>query len=197
VQVTGIELAEEIVKLVQERAVDLGLSDKVNFLLQDAVLADFESETFSIIHFGESLMHFKHEDKVPMLKKVKKWLKPGGQLIIRDICTSDVLQTSQNEFKQFCSSANYHFLKIAEYCQIISDVGLRLTHCEDRRLSFANDLRRTRTLADTNKDILKSVVPRDVFDFTVTFWTDYQKWIDEGAVGEVLIYAVNEQQHDD
>jgi cyclopropane fatty-acyl-phospholipid synthase-like methyltransferase len=71
VQVTGIELAEEIVKLVQERAVDLGLSDKVNFLLQDAVLADFESETFSIIHFGESLMHFKHEDKVPMLKKVK------------------------------------------------------------------------------------------------------------------------------
>jgi phosphoethanolamine N-methyltransferase len=118
VQVTGIELAEEIVKLVQERAVDLGLSDKVNFLLQDAVLADFESETFSIIHFGESLMHFKHEDKVPMLKKVKKWLKPGGQLIIRDICTSDVLQTSQNEFKQFCSSANYHFLKIAEYCQV-------------------------------------------------------------------------------
>ena len=40
-------------------------------MLQDAALADFASDSFSVIHFGESLMHFKHEDKVPMLKKVK------------------------------------------------------------------------------------------------------------------------------
>ena len=80
-KVTGIDLAEEMVAIAQERARELGLPDSVSFILGDMLETDFP-EPFDVIWSRDAFMHIP--DKAAALHAASSLLAPGGRLVITD-----------------------------------------------------------------------------------------------------------------
>lgn len=81
-QVTGIDLAEDVIKVAQEHASEAGLS--IDYKCESMqVLAEQQPATFDVISCMELLEHV--EDPAALLKACYAALKPGGKIFLSTI----------------------------------------------------------------------------------------------------------------
>lgn len=57
-------------------------SDRVRFVTGDARSYDFGGETFDCVVVSEVIEHFSYADGMDILRKTRRLLKPGGQIIV-------------------------------------------------------------------------------------------------------------------
>jgi ubiquinone/menaquinone biosynthesis C-methylase UbiE len=79
----GIDNSSEMLEIFKEKIKKLNLADKISLGLENAENIDFRDEEFDIIASTVTLHHVK--EKYPVIKKIYKFLKPGGRLLIGDI----------------------------------------------------------------------------------------------------------------
>lgn len=82
VEVTGIDLAEEMVQTATENATNAGLTDRVNFKIADAQALPFEDNRYDVV-INECAVGIP-DDSQAVLNEMVRVAKPGGKIAIHE-----------------------------------------------------------------------------------------------------------------
>lgn len=86
VEAVGISLSERQIAACNERAKELGLKHKVDFIASDFTKTPFEDGTFDVVWACESVCHAFQ--KLDFYKEAYRILKPGGRIVVADYIRS-------------------------------------------------------------------------------------------------------------
>jgi ubiquinone/menaquinone biosynthesis C-methylase UbiE len=81
--ITGIDNSEEMISIFKEKIKKFKLEDRINCLLMDFDSLNFKNNFFDLIVSSVALHHLK--DKLTTLKKLHRFLKPKGTLLIAEL----------------------------------------------------------------------------------------------------------------
>ena len=87
--IIGLDLAPELIKRANQNAVERGLQN-IKFLVQDVYNFKVHDNYYDVVHFSDSLHHFKNIDS--FLKKIKSSLVEKGILIVHEYVGADRFQ---------------------------------------------------------------------------------------------------------
>jgi ubiquinone/menaquinone biosynthesis C-methylase UbiE len=77
-KVTGFDISDGQVKAAQQKAKDLGVADRTEFLVADAHKTGFPDDAFDLV-VGVAILH--HLDIEEALTEIRRVLRPGGRAV--------------------------------------------------------------------------------------------------------------------
>lgn len=83
IQITGIDLSEEMLKIAERHVTDNGLTDRISLELIDAKTLPYPDNTFDGL-ISNSIVHHIH-DAEKALQEMGRVVKPKGVVLIRDL----------------------------------------------------------------------------------------------------------------
>ena len=173
--VTGIDLAEEMVTLALEQANQLGLSDKVNFILGDVLETPFP-DRFDIIWSRDALMHIP--DKARLFSRLHGLLADGGRIVITDYARGKT--PASPAFEDYIVKTGYHVVEPAQYGQLLRAAGFKDVIVTDATNTFVDILRReSKRLVDHRTDFLSAFSVEDL-DYLVERWAMKERFCEAG-----------------
>ncbi|MGA9380146.1 MAG: class I SAM-dependent methyltransferase [Phormidium sp.] len=133
-QITGIDLAENMLKIGAEHIKKAGLQPQIILDLVDAKQLPYPNEYFDLV-ISNSLVHHL-PDPLPFLQEIKRVLKPKGAILIRDLIrpanpeTLDTLVESigteyDSHQKQLFADSLHAAFTLNEVNQLIFQAGLQ------------------------------------------------------------------------
>jgi phosphoethanolamine N-methyltransferase len=157
-QVTGIDLAEEMVAVAQERASQLALSDRVQFILGD-VLEEKFADRFDIIWSRDAFMHIP--DKPRLFSRLFDLAAPGGRLVITDYARGK--SPGSPQFEQYIASTGYNVVEPEQYGRLLQGAGFADVVVDDATPRFVEILKsEMRQLVDNPTSFLASFSEADL-----------------------------------
>ena len=112
VEVLGVDLSAAAIELAQERSPPGAL---VKFSVQNIMDADFPAQSFEVVFSRDVLIYAKSDEKLKLLKKIHKWLKPNGRLLLIDFTSLKKSCERSQEYKNFLKKRSYNLATIEEY----------------------------------------------------------------------------------
>lgn len=133
-QVTGIDLAENMLKIGAEHIKNAGLQQQIVLELVDAKQLPYPNAHFDLV-ISNSLIHHL-PDPLPFLQEIKRVLKPKGAILIRDLIRPANQETLHNlvesigaEYdphqKQLFADSLHAAFTLDEVNQLFSQAGLQ------------------------------------------------------------------------
>jgi phosphoethanolamine N-methyltransferase len=173
--VTGIDLAEEMVAIAAERTEELGLSDKVDFILGDVLETPFP-EKFDVIWSRDALMHVP--DKPRLFSRLYSLLNDGGRIVITDYARGKT--PGSQAFEDYITKTGYHVVEPEQYGKLLSDAGFVDVVVDDATETFMDILRReSKRLVDHRADFLSMFSEEDL-NYLVERWAMKDRFCQAG-----------------
>lgn len=95
VQVTGIDISDDMVRTATAATINAGLSHMVNFCVGDSQLLPFSNDTFDVV-INECAVGIP-DDSQKVLVEMVRVLKPGGKIIIHESTWRGELPETEKE----------------------------------------------------------------------------------------------------
>ncbi len=135
-EVTGIDLAGEMIAIAQERARQVDGSDSVRFILADVLDYPFEGK-FDVIWSRDALMHIP--DKPRLFGRLLDLLDDGGTLVVTDYARGE--GQASPEFERYIDKTGYHVVSPRQYGELLEGAGFQDVQVEDATSRFIGILR--------------------------------------------------------
>ena len=135
-QLTGVDIEPEAVAEAKHRALAMGLSDNVEFVVADCSnRLHFEENTFDVAVCIDAVLHLK--DRFAALADWFRVLKPGGRLLFTDaaVLTGAV---SKHELDIRASQGHFVFVPPGLNEAAITGAGFRLRKSKDTTPAIAD-----------------------------------------------------------
>ena len=185
VDVTGIDLAPEMVDITMERVAASGMPNSVRFQIADILTAEFD-QPFDIIWSRDALMHIP--DKERLFTKIHSLLKPGGHLVITDYARGAGQRSP--EFESYATKTGYHLLDLESYGNVLRQVGFKTVKVEDATQSFDDIIEDEQTRLNAGKaDFIKDF-PESDWSYLMDRWEMKQGFIKNGDMKWGIFHAV-------
>ncbi len=180
--VTGFDVQALLVDGAQDRARDLGLADRLNFVLGRPGPLPFKTSSFDVVFSKDAIIHVA--DKAAIYKEIARVLRPGGRIFIGDWLTSDSRSNGpiMDRFMQLAGH-DFHFISLAEAGAIANASGFADVELLDRR-----DWYLVEALAERERlrgDLAKKFEDRwglDAYRDELNFWETLVEAVTEGVV---------------
>jgi phosphoethanolamine N-methyltransferase len=130
-KVTGIDLAEDMVNIALERAVQLGISDSVKFVLGDVLETSF-AEPFDIVWSRDAFMHIP--DKPKLFSRLNELMTSGGRLVITDYARGKA--PGSHKFESYIEKTGYHVIEPRAYGRLLESAGFVNVVVDDATAQF-------------------------------------------------------------
>jgi phosphoethanolamine N-methyltransferase len=163
--VVGLDVAEEMVQISEERRLESGLSG-VRFLHGDIRTAALGEATFDLVWTRDCILYLAEKDVV--WAQVARCIKPGGQLFVTDFVRGDGERSPA--FLGYLEACSYHLQTLGDYAASLEAAGLRVTAREDITGEFITGLvKEKERLAEGREAFLGEFEPAD-FDHLMERW---------------------------
>ncbi|MCG9128879.1 methyltransferase domain-containing protein [Candidatus Poribacteria bacterium] len=93
IQITAIDLSEEMLKIAEQHVIDAGLHDRITLQLVDAKDLPFPDKSFDGL-ISNSIVHHIH-DSLRALIDMGRVVKPNGLVLIRDLIRPETISDAQ------------------------------------------------------------------------------------------------------
>jgi phosphoethanolamine N-methyltransferase len=164
-QVTGIDLAEEMLVIARQRAAQDEMSRSVSFLLGDVLETDFP-EPFHIVWSRDAFMHIP--DKPRLFSRLHDLLAPGGRLVITDYARGKT--PASPEFERYIEKTGYHVVLPVEYGRLLQSAGFVDVSVDDATARFIEILQEESERLVAHRDhFLQSFTEEDL-NYLVERW---------------------------
>jgi tocopherol O-methyltransferase len=166
---TGITLSPVQADRAKERARGLGLGERVNFQVANALEMPFADDSFDLVWSLESGEHMP--DKVKFLQECHRVLKPGGKLIMVTWChrptdnsplTEEEQKQLQEIYRVYCLP---YVISLPEYQAIASELPLSNLRTADWSQAVA---------PFWNVVIDSAITPQAIWGLLCSGWTTIQ-----------------------
>ena len=84
-KITGIDISEKMLDIGKKKVAEAGMSDIIQFKKEDCTQLSLETNSFDAIISAFALRNFENLDLC--LSEMYRVLKPGGQIVVIDLCT--------------------------------------------------------------------------------------------------------------
>jgi cyclopropane-fatty-acyl-phospholipid synthase len=138
VDVLGITLSEEQLKIARQRAKDAGVSDHVKFELVDYRLLEGRFDRIVSVGMFEHV-GAKHYDE--FFAKCRELLKPGGVMLLHTIGKLGEVSKAPDPFTDKYIFPGYHLPSLSQMCAASERARLIASDVETLRLHYAYTLR--------------------------------------------------------
>ncbi len=81
-KVVSLDFSEKQLELLGKKVKERGFENKHTLILGDMSDIDFKEESFDIVMAIASLHHLKKEEQIEIVKKIEKWVKKGGYVLV-------------------------------------------------------------------------------------------------------------------
>jgi phosphoethanolamine N-methyltransferase len=174
-QVTGIDLAEEMVAIAVDRAAELGLRDQVAFILGDVLETEFP-ERFDILWSRDALMHVP--DKPRLFSRLHSLLADGGRIVITDYARGKT--PASPAFEDYIEKTGYHVVEPEQYGHLLRDAGFVEVVVDDATATFVDILsRESKRLVEHRSDFLAAFSESDL-NYLVDRWAMKERFCQDG-----------------
>ncbi|XP_055356151.1 uncharacterized protein LOC129601378 [Paramacrobiotus metropolitanus] len=137
VHVTGVDLSSNMFSIAVERRGEAVLSaGSVDLEIADILTREYAAESFDLIYSRDVILHIA--DKRRLFQQMFKWLKPGGKLLVTDYCCGD--KAHSTDFQTYVQQRGYILLTVAQYGQLLEEVGFVHVKADDRTQQFISVL---------------------------------------------------------
>jgi cyclopropane-fatty-acyl-phospholipid synthase len=153
VEVTGLTLSKEQLKVAQQRAADAGLADRVRFELRDyreetrtydRIVSVGMFEHVGIVHFGA------------FFQAVKRLLTDDGVMVLHAIGRADGPGKTNPWVRKYIFPGGYS-PALSEVVPVVEKAGLWITDIEILRLHYAETLRHWRNRFMARRDEVRAL----------------------------------------
>ncbi len=151
--VTGVTLSEEQHKVSRQRAEELGLSDRVEFLLRD--YRDVKETYDRIVSVG-MFEHVGIGHYPKFFGKVRDLLRDDGVALLHTIGRADGPSDTDPWINKYIFPGGYS-PALSEVVPVIEDTRLQLTDVEILRLHYAETLKAWRQRFTANREKIRSL----------------------------------------
>ena len=121
VDVTGVDISEEMVKTAADNAEKAGLSHKVQFMLGDSQCLPFEDNTFDVV-INECAVGIP-DDSQKVLHEMVRVVKPGGRILIHE--STWRVRLSKEEKDDFAERYGTTPLEFDEWRAMLDKAGVK------------------------------------------------------------------------
>jgi len=121
VDVTGVDISEEMVKTAAVNAEKAGLSHKVQFMLGDSQCLPFEDNTFDVV-INECAVGIP-DDSQKVLHEMVRVVKPGGRILIHE--STWRVRLSKEEKDDFAERYGTTPLEFDEWRAMLDKAGVK------------------------------------------------------------------------
>ncbi len=163
--VTGIDLAPEMVAIALERAAEHHSPESVRFVLGDILKTEF-AEPFDVVWSRDALMHL--HDKPTLFKRLLSLLAPGGTLVVTDYARGT--GPGSPEFQAYVKSTGYHLVDPATYGKFLEGAGFVDVEVEDATDKFIAIMKREAAQLAANPDDFVGTFSRADLDYLIDRW---------------------------
>src|SRR3954470_17495403 len=127
--VTGVDVAQLIVKLGQERIARSTLKDRIAIRLIEPGALPFADASFDVVFGKDAWLHIP--DKTAFFGEVFRVLKPGGTVACGDWMKSPGPYSSDMQYFFKMEGLTYNLVTLAEYGQFVHGAGFEKVTLED------------------------------------------------------------------
>ncbi|XP_065828937.1 uncharacterized protein [Oscarella lobularis] len=186
--VIGIDISENMVTLAQERLACSDVAQKVKFQLSNVETVEFPAECFDAVFWRSSLLHIPIRRKEGVLRRMMKWLKPGGQFISMDLCSTNDVEDGQG-FQQYLDYLHAECLDVESYEKLLKKVGLKEIFVKEDNNAYMRKTAEEIADADRRRSDILKLVSEETYQSTLQYWFDKRKWIEARAISHVYFVA--------
>jgi phosphoethanolamine N-methyltransferase len=131
-EVHGIDLSVNMISIALERAMTVPDNVKVHFDICDATCVDFPANSFDVVYSRDTILHIK--DKLALFKRLHRWLRPGGTLMISDYCCKS--GPWSDRFTSYVKQRRSTLLSVEDYGKTLKEAGFADVNAQDRTEQF-------------------------------------------------------------
>jgi ubiquinone/menaquinone biosynthesis C-methylase UbiE len=180
--VTGFDVQPLLVDQARNKARDLGLADRLNFVLGAPGPLPFQDSSFDAVFSKDAIIHVA--DKAAIYREAARVLRPGGRIFIGDWLTSDDHKSGplRDRFLELAGH-DFHLISLAQTGAIAHAaefVDLELTDRQEWYLVEAT-MERDRLHGDLGK-AFEERWGFDAFRDELNFWETLVEAVTEGVV---------------
>lgn len=130
--VTGFDVQQLLVERARDRARDLGLAHRLNFVLGAPGPLPFDDSSFDAVFSKDAIIHVA--DKAAIYREIARVLRPGGRIFIGDWLTSDGRNHGPllDRFLELAGH-DFHLIPLAEAGAIAHAAGFVDVELADRK----------------------------------------------------------------
>lgn len=135
--VHGVDVSVNMVLLAMARAAD-ARADSVTFEVGDAATVPLAGGAYDAVVARDVLLHVK--DKGALLKRLLACLKPGGRLVLTDVCRGDADTAPSPAFSAYIDARGYDVRTLADYGRLLEGAGFDGVTVDDESSRYRDAL---------------------------------------------------------
>jgi phosphoethanolamine N-methyltransferase len=163
--VTGVDLAPEMIAIAVERAREWNAPDSIRFFVGDVLEYPFETP-FDVVWSRDALMHI--HDKPRLFKRLHDLLAPGGRLVITDYAKG--VGPGSAEFQAYIRSTGYHVVDPASYGKLLENAGFVDVEVEDATDKFIDIMKREAARLEANRAEFVQLFSENDLKYLIDRW---------------------------
>jgi phosphoethanolamine N-methyltransferase len=165
VDVLGLDVAEAMIEISNERRLEAGLAG-VDFRLGDIRTAALEAGSFDLAWTRDCVLYIA--EKAAVWRQVARCLKPGGQLFVTDFARS--AGPLSPGFQAYLDACSYHLETLDDYARGLAAAGLKVLVADDVTPEFVEGLEREKALLERRRDEFFGQFGQEDYDYLMERW---------------------------
>lgn len=134
-KITAVDISTSSLTLASQRLSSKypNLKNNISFTEADVLNQEYDDSSFDVVYSRDAILHLPFNQKKILFEKIRKWLKPGGQVLISDYGTTE---TPTTEFKEYAKKRGYHLYTPKGYASALSSCGFKVIGDTDYTLEY-------------------------------------------------------------
>jgi len=192
VEVLGVDLSANMLAIANDHMplFSQQVQNRVRFELVDILKEDYADNSFDIVYSRDAIMHIA--DKEDLYRKVYKWMKPGGQLLVSEYVHGPLYPNHSAEYVAYVKKRGYQFVTVPQYGHVLRKVGFTNVEAVDKTDYFKKILKmELEKFKPTKKEFVKDFSLED-YNEIVDGWEVKLGRVDNGDQGWGLFIGAKE-----